>query len=182
MKTYKGEIYDGLTIFVDKCDDGTVSDQPSGFLLTSTRLKLNEGYVEIIDENIENEKPIFFKKIKGSAKKFKIQGPNVTADIKDLHFIENRNIEVENLTTNFSYSKTSMSFNNTLLETAESSIEADIIFNYHRDDFSDFNNKVKLNADVQKANISLKDLKNFYDEFSLNFLNLTEKELKEMIG
>ncbi|WP_372745446.1 translocation/assembly module TamB domain-containing protein [Lutibacter sp.] len=164
MKTYKGEVYDGLTIFVDKFDDGTVSDQPSKFLLTSTRLKLNEGYVEIIDENIENETPIFFKKIKGSAKKFKIQGPNVTADIKDLHFIENRNIEVENLTTNFSYSKTSMSFNNTLLETAESSIEADIIFNYKREDFSDFNNKVKLNADIQKANLSLIDLKKFYNE------------------
>ncbi|MBI9041752.1 translocation/assembly module TamB domain-containing protein [Lutibacter sp.] len=164
IKTYKGEVDDALTVFVDKFDDGTVSDQPSGFLLTSTRLKLNNGYVEVVDANIKNDQPIFFKKIKGSAKNFKIEGPNVTADIKNLHFIENRNIEVENLTSNFSYSKISMSFNNTLLETAESSLEADIIFNYHRDDFSDFNNKVKLNADVQKANLSLIDLKKFYNE------------------
>jgi hypothetical protein len=168
IKTYKGEVDDALTIFVEKFDNGTVSDEPSGFMLTSTRIKLNEGYVEVVDDNAENNQPIFFKKIKGSAKNFKIDGPNVTADLKDIHFIENRNLEVENLTSNFSYSKTAMSFNNSLLETATSSIEADIIFSYVREDFSDFNNKVKLQADIQKANISLVDLKNFYSELGID--------------
>ena len=155
IRTYKGEVDDALTVFVDKFDDGTVSDKPSGFILTSTRLKLNKGYVEVVDDNFEDDEPVFFKDIKGSAKNFKIEGPNVFAEIKNLHFIENRGIEIENLTSDFSYSKTAMNFRNTLLETAESSIEGTIIFSYDRSDFSDFNNKVNVTADIDKANISL---------------------------
>jgi len=127
-----------------------------------------DGYFELFDENKENDKPLFFKKIKGSAKNFKIDGPNVYADINKLQFIDNRNIEVQNLSSNFSYSKTEMNFLNTQLETDKSSISADIKFTYVREDFSDFNNKVMLNADVKKADISLLDLKKFYDELGTN--------------
>ena len=168
MKTYKGEEDDAFTMFINKFDDGTTPDKPSGFLLTSSRLKLLDGYFELFDENKENDKPLFFKKIKGSAKNFKIDGPNVYADINKLQFIDNRNIEVQNLSSNFSYSKTEMNFLNTQLETDKSSISADIKFTYVREDFSDFNNKVMLNADVKKADISLLDLKKFYDELGTN--------------
>ena len=65
IRTYKGEVDDALTVFVDKFDDGTVSDKPSGFILTSTRLKLNKGYVEVVDDNFEDDEPVFFKEIKG---------------------------------------------------------------------------------------------------------------------
>jgi hypothetical protein len=164
IKTYKGEVDDALTVFIDKFDDGTVSDQPSGFLLTSTRLKLNDGYVEVVDENIEDDTPIFFKNLKGTAKNFKIDGPNVYADINNLHFTENRSIEVENLTSNFTYTKTGMNFLNTVIETKESTILTDIKFKYDREDFSDFNNLVNIEADVKKADISMVDLKLFYEE------------------
>lgn len=168
MKTYKGEEDDAFTMFVNKFDDGTTSDKPSGFLLTSSRLKLLDGYFELVDENKENDKPLFFKKIKGSAKNFKIDGPEVYADINNLHFIDNRDLEVQSLSSNFSYSKTEMNFLNTQLETDKSSISADIKFTYVREDFTDFNNKVMLNADVKKADISLLDLKKFYDELGTN--------------
>ena len=164
IKTYKGEKDDALTVFVEKFDDGTVSEKPSSFLLTSTRLKLEEGYVVVVDDNYPEHQPIFFKNISGSAKNFMIKGPNVTANIKDLAFVENRNIHIENLTTDFSYSKTSMNFKNALLETASSSIEADFSFIYNREDFSDFNNKVKVDAVIGKANVSMRDLKKFYNE------------------
>jgi hypothetical protein len=168
MKTYKGDEYDAFTMFIDKFDDGTTSDKPSGFLLTSSRLKLKDGYVELYDENIENSKPLFFKDINGSAKNFKIDGPNVYADINKLHFIENHNIEVKSLSSNFTYTKTAMNFLNTELLTDKSSLVADISFSYNREDFSDFNNKVVLNADVKKANLSLVDLKKFYNELGTN--------------
>ena len=128
INTYKGEVDDALTVFADKFDDGTGSEEPSGFLLTADNLKLNDGYVEIIDFNKENDTPLFFKKIKGNAKNFKIQGPNVEVVISKFSFIENHNLEVEKLSTVFSYSKTQMSFQETVLETATSSIETDILF------------------------------------------------------
>ena len=164
IKTYKGEVDDALTIFIEKFDDGTVSEEPSGFLLTSSRLKLNKGYVEIEDDNIENESPLFFNDINGSAKNFKIEGPNVFAAINNLHFIENRGIEVESLSSDFTYSKTEMNFLNTELETKESLILADISFKYDREDFSDFNNKVNIEATVKQANVSMVDMKLFYNE------------------
>ena len=168
MKTYKGEEYDAFTMFIDKFDDGTTSDKPSGFLLTSSRLKLKEGYVELYDENIENSKPLFFKAIEGNAKNFKIDGPNVYADISKLHFIENHNVEVQSLSTNFTYTKTAMNFLNTELVTDNSSVVADITFSYNREDFSDFVNKVKIDADVKSADLSLVDLKKFYNELGTN--------------
>ena len=164
MKTYKGEEDDAFTMFINKFDDGTTPTKPSGFLLTSSRLKLLDGYFGLVDENKENEKPLFFKKINGNAKNFKIEGPNVYVDINKLHFIENHNVEVQSLSSNFSYSKTAMNFLNTQLKTEESFISADIKFTYVREDFSDFNNKVMLNADVKKADLSLLDLKKFYNE------------------
>jgi hypothetical protein len=168
INTYKGEVDDALTVFVDKFDDGTGGEEPSGFLLTSENLKLNDGYVEIIDFNKENESPLFFKKIKGNAKNFKIKGPNVEVVISKFSFIENHNIEIEKLSTVFSYSKTQMSFQKTVLETATSSILADILFTYDREDFSDFNNKVNIEASVTKGDVSLTDIKKFYNELGDN--------------
>ncbi len=168
MKTYKGEEDDAFTIFINKFDDGTTPTKPSGFLLTSSRLKLLDGYFSLFDENKENDEPLFFKKINGSANNFKIDGPNVYADINKLNFIDNRNIEVQSLSSNFTYSKTAMNFLNTQLETENSAISADIKFTYVREDFSDFVNKVTLNADVKKADLSLLDLKKFYNELGSN--------------
>lgn len=168
MKTYKGEEDDAFTIFINKFDDGSTPTKPSGFLLTATKLVLENGYVELLDENVENAKPLFFKEISGNAKNFKIEGPNVYADISKLHFIENRNIEVQSLSSNFSYSKTGMNFLNTELVTDKSSMSADLKFSYNREDFSDFTNKVILNAEVKKADLSLLDLKKFYKELGSN--------------
>lgn len=168
MKTYKGEEDDAFTMFINKFDDGTTPTKPSGFLLTSSRLKLAGGYFELYDENIENSKPLFFKDIRGSAKNFKIDGPNVFANINKLHFIENHNIEVQSLSSDFTYTKIAMNFLNTELVTDKSSIVADISFSYNREDFSDFVNKVILTADVKNADLSLVDLKKFYSELGSN--------------
>lgn len=165
IKTYENETDDALTVFVDKFDDGSTNDKPSSFLLTATKLKLKNGYVTISDENVENENPLFFKSITGETKNFRIQGPNVSTEIKNFSFIENHNLKVESFTTDFTYTKSFMNFENTELKTKESSILADIKFTYDREDFSDFNNLVILDASVKQAAVSLIDLKNFYNEF-----------------
>jgi hypothetical protein len=164
IKTYKGEADDALTIFVDKFDDGKETAEPSGFLLTSSKLKLKNGYVEISDNNVENDVPTYFKSINGAAKQFKIEGPLVFANIRELSFIENRGINVTNLTADFTYTKSNMLFDNLVLETPNSGLNGRWEFQYNRDDFSDFLNKVTINAKIDKASVSLIDLKNFYNE------------------
>lgn len=164
IKTYAGETDDALTIFVNKFDDGKQSTKPSNFLLTSSKLKLKQGYVAISDENIDNNVPTFFKAINGAANEFKIEGPQVFANISQLSFIENRGINVTNFTANFSYTKSNMLFDNLVLETPNSKIEGKWEFVYNRDDFSDFLNKVTVKAKIENAAVSLIDLKNFYTE------------------
>ncbi len=165
LRTYQGEIDDALTIFVDKFDDGTGDDTPSDFLLTSSELDFENGYVEIIDENRPEEKKLFFKNISGDVENFKLEGPNVYANINGISFVEDHNIVVEKLSTDFTYTKSYMRFLNTSLKTKTSTIHADISLDYKREDFSDFNNKVFIDATIMKADISLKDLQKFYKEF-----------------
>ena len=164
INTYEGEVDDALTIFADKFDDGVRTGKPSRFLLTATNLKLKDGYVEVLDFNYPENKPLFFKNINGDAKNFKVKGPKVFANIEGLNFIENHSIEVKSLTSDFTYTKSFMKFLNTDLETENSSISTNLIFTYKREDFSDFNNLVNLEADVIEADISLIDLKKFYNE------------------
>ncbi|MFK5958227.1 MAG: translocation/assembly module TamB domain-containing protein [Lutibacter sp.] len=176
INTYKGEVDDALTVFVDKFDDGTVSNKPSGFLLTATNLKLNDGYVEVVDANKPTDKPLFFKAINGTTKNFKVEGPNVYTIIEGLTFVENHNLEIKKLATDFTYTKKFMNFENTVLETETSSILTNLKFTYKREDFSDFNNKVNIEADVKKADVSLIDLKKFYSELGTDdMLHFTTK-------
>ena len=169
IRTYEGEIDDALTVFVEKFDNETVvSTEPSGFLLTSSELALENGDVYIQDDNFPDDKVLFFKKIKGTGIDFKIDGPNVSVNLDKFQFVENHQIEVAELSTDFKYTKSYMKFLNTNLKTAHSNIDATINFNYDRDDFSDFNNKVKIDANVINADVSFIDLNKFYDEFGVN--------------
>lgn len=174
IKTYENEADDALTVFVDKFSSEDDDDTPSSFKLTSDELFLNKGYVEIIDENTENATPIFFKNIKGVGEDFKIDGPNVYVKMSDFSFVENHHIEVVNLSSNFYYTKTDMKFLNTILETKTSNLAADLEFNYKREDFSDFNNKVNVSGILKESHISLIDLKSFYNEIGTeDILHLT---------
>ncbi|MBG7629255.1 MAG: translocation/assembly module TamB domain-containing protein, partial [Bacteroidetes bacterium] len=175
-KTYKNETDDALTIFADKFDDGTVRDKPSTFRLTGDAIKLNRGYVEIIDENNDDREPLFFKDIKGFGNKFKIIGPNVNVSVNDFSFIENHGLEAKSLSADFEYTKTEMKFINASLETKTSTLFANIQFSYDRENLSDFNNKVNLDAELIQAQISLIDLQKFYHEIGNDgYVNLTTK-------
>jgi len=196
IKTYQGEDDDGLSIFIDKFGKSKDGDPPSSFRMSADALKLSEGYVEIVDENKESDIPIFFKKIKGKGKDFKIVGPNVNVSIRDFSFIENHGIEAKSFSSEFEYTKTAMRFLNTELETETSNLLADIIFTYERENLSDFNNKVNIEGELKKADVSLIDLKKFYNEIGtkdvihlttlvsgqLNNLDLVNLQLKSDKG
>ena len=122
----------------------------------------------LYNKNKQEKKIVYYRDIEGFVYNFKIEGPNVYADIKEISLIDDHDIVVTNLTTGFVYTKSKMTFANTKLVTEYSSIDADIIFNYKREDLVDFNNKVNIEADFHKANVSLIDLNKFYDELGKN--------------
>ncbi len=165
IKTYKGEEEDALAIFVEKFDDkANDNDTPSNFLLTSSLVTISNGLFQIYDEN-KDGKPLVFKKINGKVSDFKIVGPNASGFVEDVSFLENHDVMIKKLTTNFSYTRQQMKFLDTKIATNASSLSGTILFNYQREDLADFNNKVNIDANFDKATIALRDLNKFYDGF-----------------
>ncbi|MCF6347995.1 MAG: translocation/assembly module TamB [Flavobacteriaceae bacterium] len=168
MKKYKGEDNDNLSIFVDKFDNKKTNPDSPSFLLTSSKVTLLNTNFYLFDENKREKAIVFYKDIDGYVDAFKIEGSNVYANIKEISLIENYGIKVTNLSTDFIYTRSKMTFANTKLVTENSSIDVEIVFNYKREDLADFNNKVDIEADFTKANVSLIDLHKFYDELGEN--------------
>lgn len=174
LKTYKGETNDNLSIFVESFEDGSPTDSLADpFFLSSSSMYLSNLNFKLVDLNKKDSLPYFAKKIGGSLSDFKILGPNVTAKIRGLYFTEKFGLEVTNLTTDFTFTKTNMLFKKTVLETKTSKLNADISFTYKRENLKFFNDKVNIKAAFSKSRISLKDLSNFYGEFGVeDVLNL----------
>lgn len=174
LKTYKDEKDDNLTVFVDSFDSNTPKDSLSEpFLLNTSNIYIDDLTFKLVNENAKNENQFSVTNGGGSLSDFSIVGPNVSANIRGLYFIDDRNIEITNFTTNFSYTKTQMLFQKTKIETKESSINAEISFNYKREDLQFFTDKVDVNASFLDSRFSLLDLNKLYGELGgdaiLNF-------------
>ncbi len=169
MITHEGEDRDNLAIFVDKFDDGKERDPNTPpFLMTSPKLELEDVNFILYDKNKQEEPIVYYKHITGLIEDFKIEGPDVSANVREVSFDENHGIKVVGLTSDFKYTKSRMTFTGTVLETENSLVNSDIIFSYNIEDLSDFNNKVQIQADFNKSSISLVDLNKFYSELGKN--------------
>lgn len=166
LKTYQGDSNDNLSIFVDKFKKDSPRDSlVAPFLLNSANVYLDDFNFRLVNENKIKQVQFEAKDGGGSLSDFTIRGPNVNADIKGLYFEDERGIVITNLTTNFSYTKTKMLFQKTVLQTKTSDVYADIVFSYRREDLQFFNDKVQIKADFTKSRISLTDLNKLYHEF-----------------
>ncbi len=166
LKTYKGERDSNLDIFVARFDSETPSSTPSTFLLTSSDIEIKNGNFKLIDENFETAEILDFKNLNGITSDLIVSGPNVNINVESLSFLDKRGLEVEKLSSKFSYSLTEMLFKDLKIATAESELKGELRFFYERKDFSDFLNKVKLEGDFKDSKIAFKELNIFYDEFS----------------
>lgn len=170
MKTYKGEKNDNMSIFIDSFEDGKPRDSLSNpFVLGSDRITLSNLTFKLLDENKNDPLQFAAYKAGGELNDFSIIGPNVSLDVRNMYFTENRGVNVTNLTTDFSYTKKQMLFKSTTLETNnESKVVGDIKLSYNRKDLANFNDKVKINATFKKSALSVTDLTKLYNELSGN--------------
>lgn len=165
LKNYKGERDTNLDKFVELFDDGTPSKSKKKFLLTAQKMHLIDSDFTFVDENM-NEKLVFSaKKLNAETSNFKILGPDVTMKIDEMSFVDNRGLIVDNLTSDFTYTKKNIHLANLDLVTPNSKLKGDVELRYKREYFSDFNNKVLFDVRVDEASVSSTDLKLFYGEF-----------------
>ena len=168
IKTYKSETDDNFSHFLKSFDKPIDKRTYKEFLLNASIVQLNNSEIFIVDDNNIKPEKAFFKKVKGTLNNFKIKGSKVFATIKKLKLIDNNTLEIKDLTAQFSYSPQKIELLNTVLKTPTSTLKAELVFTYHKDDLKDFNNKVKINANIKEASISLLDVRKFYAEIGDN--------------
>ena len=95
MKTYKGETDDNMAIFIDSFGDSSPKDSlATPFTLRSSNVYLNDLHYKLLNSN--NKKPISFsaKNIGGSLQDMLICGPDFSAKIRGLYFLDNMGPEI----------------------------------------------------------------------------------------
>ncbi|MEM6893908.1 MAG: translocation/assembly module TamB domain-containing protein [Bacteroidota bacterium] len=166
LKTYKGERNTNLDVFVDKLDDGSPKDPNTpSFFMSSDAITIEEGRFLLSDENFEKVETLNFDDIKIKANDFQILGPEVTIGIEALKLKSKRGLALENLSTDFKYTKQQMRFDSLRIKTEKSYIKGDMVMNYNRKDFADFINKVNIIASFDDTEVALDDINRFYDQF-----------------
>lgn len=166
--TYKDESQTNLDVFVDRFEDDNPRPEKSNFLLTSSDVNITNGTFNLIDQNKETPQIIQFNTINLNGTNFVIDGSNVRTRINTMQFVDSRGIQLENLSSDFSYTLSEMRFDNLNLKTPESFIKGELAFNYNRSDFKEFEDKVKVSANFTEGSVLLDELNVFYNEFGKN--------------
>ena len=163
MKTYKGEQDTNLDRFIASFDSGKPSSGKK-FLMKAEKIDVTNGRFLLIDENRANSKDVDFSKLNAKVSNFKIFGPEVTATIEKMSFLDYRGLFVKNMSSQFAYTKKHIWLNKLDLVTANSSFTGNVALNYRREDFKDFNNKVQFDITIEKSLLSTNDIRYFYKE------------------
>lgn len=167
IKTYKGETDTSLDVFIASFDskDSMPDLTPSNFLMSAKSVAIENSRFRFIDANIATPKILDFSNLNMESGALTINGPNVNVNVTSANMLDHRGLQIEDLRTNFSYTLTQMRFDDIKLSTGASNVLGDLVFDYVRSDFSDFNNKVKLKASFDNSTIAYADLNHFYNEF-----------------
>ncbi|WP_323788930.1 translocation/assembly module TamB domain-containing protein [Psychroserpens sp.] len=168
IKTYEGEVDTNLDVFVARFDEDNPSTKKSEFLLSSSDVSIYDGTFRLIDENRETHKVLEFNDLNINATNFVIDGSDVRTRINTLAFKDSRGAHIQNLMTDFEYTLTYMNFENLSIKTEKSILKGKLRFDYNREDFKDFEDKVQVSADFIDSEVSLNDLNTFYNEFGVD--------------
>ncbi len=166
LKTYEGETNTNLDVFVAKLDDNKPrAPGTPPFFLSSSDIHITNSRFRLIDENLETEETLNFGNLNLDAGKFQILGPEVTTEIRNLNFVSRTGIELDRLDTSFKYTKQQMRFDSLRIETPKSQLIGNLVFDYNREDFADFLNKVNLTANFVDSRVSLDEINALSNQF-----------------
>ena len=166
LKTYAGETDTNLDVFVAKLDDG----QPRApgtppFFMSSDAIQIYDGRFKLTDENLEKPETLNFTNLEVITKDFQILGPDVTLQIENLSLTAKRGLAIQKLAANFRYTKEQMRFEALEINTMESKIKGNLVFNYDREDLAEFVDRVNIEADFEDSTMALNEVNTFYNEF-----------------
>lgn len=166
VRTYLNEEETNLDVFVARFAENNPREK-SSFLLSSSDVSIYGSTFRMINDNKETSKILEFNRLNLNATNFLINGSDVSARINTLTFKDSRGLTIKNMVTNFEYTLEHMTFANLSIKTPNSFLNGELTFNYKREDFQDFSNKVEIVASFKDSDIMLNELNTFYNEFGV---------------
>jgi len=141
-----------------------------------------KGAVEVINGNllIQNQNLVPGKQtwidsehFNALIENFKFEDEEIWADLKRLNFDAKRNGEnydIQNLATEFHYSKKELRFDNLNIKTADTDLNGNLVFSYDSlEELKDFANKVRWDLVIEDdSKVNFKDIRYFVDSFDKN--------------
>ncbi len=179
LKIYEGEDRDNLSVFLNKLK-AEKKKEASTFLMAIDDLEVIDGKFSYVNENALNPEILVLNDLNLNAGDFLLENSDISVDVRKLSALEKRGLEIDFLSTDFSYTSEAMTLAGLEIKTPESLIEAEIAFDT-RNGFSDFVNTVPVSAHFKTASISTNDLRPFYEEFGrdqmIDFSTILKGEL-----
>jgi hypothetical protein len=166
LRTYQDNKNTNLEVFIDKLDDKKPrAPGTPPFYFSSSDVEISDSKFKLIDDNRETTEMLNFVDLNISASDFTILGPDVTSNIQKMSFNSKRGIKVDEMATEFKYTKQQMRFDSLSIKTPESHLLGKVIFDYEREDFKDFLNKVKIDAEFVESTVALNEVNLLYNQF-----------------
>lgn len=164
MKVYPGETRDNLAIFINKLKNKKKKKTSAGFILAASEVNVIDSEFSFTDFNARNPKIIAFDHLNILARDLLIDGNEVSVAIEKFSGLEDRGLRIKNLTTDFTYTTEELSLDNLLLRTENSLLDMDVSLDISKG-FSNFEDRVDIDATVDQAVVSSNDLQLFYRGF-----------------
>lgn len=162
IRKYKAEDDTNFDRFVRLFDTNTPAKKK--FLLTARNVYLNNARFLLSDDNSDLEKSLDFTELNATLRGFKIHGPDISAQIENMRFLDFRGLRVKKMDAEFLYSNTAIKLKSLDLLTTGSFVKGDVQLSYVKEDFSDFANKVFFDIKLKSASIATNDIDYFYKE------------------
>ncbi len=162
LRRYKADEIDSFGIFLHKLS-GNKSDG-DGARVKFSHLTIVDGTFSFVDEHNKYPRIINLHHLNIEASDFVIDQSDIFIKVEKMSGVERRGLKIKDLHFYFALIEDHMNFDNFSLETANSSIQAQVHFSFDST-MTDFENRVHIMADFEKASVSTTDLNYYFDKF-----------------
>lgn len=164
MKTYQDESKTNLDVFVSKLATKSKPGAPP-FKMVSDRITITDGHYRLWDENSTKRAALDLTEIDIEVANFSVFGIDVNLDVETLSLNSSNGLRLEELQTQFRYSKEAMRIDSIQLRTAESNLVGNLVFEKGTRGFANFSDSVRVKGSFNESKIALNEINQFYKEF-----------------
>ncbi|MDO4880189.1 MAG: translocation/assembly module TamB domain-containing protein [Capnocytophaga sp.] len=165
MKTYKGDSLSNLDVFVESFEDGSPkSNEP--FIMKAKKIHLKESRFRVLDYNSENPQTLDIQELFADVSDFYIFNSNIDLELLSGSLVLDNHLKINDLKLNFCYSDSLIRLDKIYAKTPHSEIDADIDFFAKNGSYSDFLNKVNMNANIRPSVVGTDDINGFSKVFA----------------